>query len=143
MELLIIDGQGGGIGRGLVERLRARFGSGLRIIAVGTNALATSAMLRAGADVGATGENAICYNCARAGLIAGPIGLVIANSMFGELTPAMARAVGESPAQRILIPVSRCRTWVAGVQELPSARYLDDAVERIARCFAQEESTAQ
>lgn len=131
LEILVIDGQGGGMGKSLIERLRARFPQA-RIVAAGTNSLATAAMLRAGATVGVTGENAIIYNCARASLIMGPIGIVLANAMLGELTPAIARAVGESPAQRILIPVSRCRTLVAGTEDKSFARYLEDAVSAVA-----------
>lgn len=137
MDILIIDGQGGGIGKGLVERLR-RHRPGSRVIAAGTNALATSAMLRAGADAGVTGENAIMYNCARAGVIAGPLGIVLANAMLGELSPAVARAVAESPARRVLVPVGRCRTAVAGIGEQTSARHLDDAVELILQAMEEE-----
>ncbi|MFQ7726512.1 MAG: DUF3842 family protein [Ruthenibacterium lactatiformans] len=97
MDIVIIDGQGGGFGRALIEALRAG-GVTQEIVAVGTNALATSAMLRAGASAGATGENAVIVNAARARILAGPIGLVMANSMLGECSPAMARAVAESPA---------------------------------------------
>ena len=128
MELLVIDGQGGGMGKALIERLRLRLPD-VRIVAAGTNAMATAAMLKAGAHIGATGENAICVNAAKADIIIGPIGIVLADSMFGELTPAMARAVGQSDALRILIPVSRCRTVVAGIEEKPAGRYLDDAVD--------------
>lgn len=106
MDIVIIDGQGGGFGRALIEALRAG-GVTQEIVAVGTNALATSAMLRAGASAGATGENAVIVNAARARILAGPIGLVMANSMLGECSPAMARAVAESPAHKVLIP--RCQ----------------------------------
>jgi hypothetical protein len=128
VEILVIDGQGGGMGKALIERLRLRLPD-VHIVAAGTNAMATAAMLKAGAHVGATGENAICVNAAKADIIIGPIGIVLADSMFGELTPAMARAVGQSGALRVLIPVSRCCTIVAGVEEKPAGRYLDDAVE--------------
>jgi hypothetical protein len=128
LEILIIDGQGGGIGKALIERLRLRMPEAY-LIAAGTNAMATAAMLKAGAHIGATGENAICVNAARADVIIGPIGIVLADAMCGELTPAMARSVGQSNALRILIPVSRCHTVVAGVEEKSAGRYLDDAVE--------------
>ena len=90
MEILVIDGQGGGMGKALIERMRLRLPD-VRIVAAGTNAMATAAMLKAGAHIGATGENAICVNAAKADIIIGPIGIVLADSMFGELTPAMAQ----------------------------------------------------
>ena len=130
--LLIIDGQGGGCGRGLIERLRAA-GCGAAIHAVGTNAAATAAMLRAGADTAATGENAVVVGCRRAAVIAGPIGIVLANSMMGECTPRMAQAVADSDADRVLVPVNRCNTYVAGASELTLGQSLDGAVELIRR----------
>ena len=97
----------------------------------GTNAAATAAMLKAGASAGATGENAVVWNAGRAQVIAGPIGLVMANSMLGECSPAMAAAVAESPAHKVLIPTSRCGASVAGLPELPLADYIADAARRI------------
>lgn len=132
MDILIIDGQGGGMGKALIERLRLRLPEA-HLIAAGTNAMATASMLKAGAHIGATGENAICVNAARADVIIGPIGIVLADAMFGELTPAMARSVAQSDALRVLIPVSRCHTLVAGVEEKTAGRYLDDAVELVIR----------
>ncbi len=137
MTIVVIDGQGGGIGARLIEQLRPRLPEA-QIIAVGTNGVATAAMLRAGATVGATGENAAVFNCRDADLIAGPIGIMQANAMYGELTPAIARAVGESPARRVLIPVSRSRTHLAGMVEKPAARYLDDAVELLVSLAGEE-----
>lgn len=134
--LLVIDGQGGGFGRALIERLRAE-SLPVRLHAVGTNSLATSAMLKAGADTGATGENAILVGCRRADLIAGPIGIVMANSMMGEFSPAMASAVAESTAARVLIPVNRCDTYVAGATELTFGQSLDRAVELLRRLAAE------
>ena len=128
MDIVIIDGQGGGFGRALIEALRAG-GVTQEIVAVGTNALATSAMLRAGASAGATGENAVIVNAAR--ILAGPIGLVMANSMLGECSPAMARAVAESPAHKVLIPVAKCGAHIAGLPEKPLAQYIADAAELI------------
>ena len=135
--LLVIDGQGGGFGRALIERLRCE-GLPVRLHAVGTNSLATSAMLKAGADTGATGENAVLVGCRHADLIAGPIGIVMANSMMGEFSPAMAAAVAESAAARVLIPVSRCDTYVAGATELNFSQSLDKAVELLRRLAAAE-----
>lgn len=131
MKILIIDGQGGGIGKALVERLRARLPEA-ELLAVGANAIATSAMLRAGANAAATGENAVIV-CARdADIIAGPIGIVLKDAMMGEITAAMAAAVASSPAQRVLIPVLRCSTYVAGTQGVPLQKLLEDAVEQVA-----------
>ncbi len=127
MELLVIDGQGGGVGKALITQLRAA-GCQARITAVGTNAMATSAMLKAGADAGATGENAVVVNARHAQLIAGPIGIVLADSLMGECSPAMASAVAQSPAQKVLIPVSTCGVLVAGAAGLSMNQRLTDAV---------------
>lgn len=130
MDLVVIDGQGGGFGRALIEALRAQ-GVTQQIVAVGTNALATNAMLKAGADAGATGENAVIVNAARARVLAGPIGIVMSGSMLGECSPAMARAVAESPAQKVLIPVVKCGAHIAGLPEKPLAQYIADAAQLI------------
>lgn len=127
MQIVVIDGQGGGIGKNLVERLRAELPE-TQIVAVGANSIATSAMLKAGANVGATGENAVQYNVRTADVVAGPIGILVANAMWGEITPAMAAAVSASPAQKVLIPVEQCRVHVAGVVEKALSRYIEDAV---------------
>ncbi len=131
MRITVIDGQGGGMGRAIVEGLRERYGKAVVITALGTNTLATAAMLKAGADEGATGENAIIYNSAKAEIIMGAIGIVAANSMLGELTPAMAAAVAESPAKKVLIPVTKCNIQVAGVPEMTLQQYIDEAVKMV------------
>lgn len=133
--VLVIDGQGGGCGKALIERLRQRLPEGCRVLAVGTNSMATSAMLRAGAAAGATGENAVILNAAQADVIAGPIGIVLANSLMGEVSPAIAAAVASSAARRVLIPMSNCSTFVAGVGDYPLGRYIDDAAEQVFRCL--------
>ncbi len=131
-KILVIDGQGGGVGRALIEQLREKLPAA-RIHAVGTNAMATATMLRAGATTGATGENAVIVACRRAKIIVGPLGIAIANSMMGEFTPAMAAAVAESEAERVLIPVNRCGTYVVGATGLS----LGQAVEQAAALVAQ------
>ncbi len=128
MRIAVIDGQGGGIGKLIVEKLRVAFGNDIGILAMGTNALAASLMLKAGANEGASGENAIVYNAPKVDVIIGSIGIVCANSMLGELTPAMARAISESNAAKVLIPLNRCNIFVAGIKEEPLPHYIDDAV---------------
>lgn len=130
MLMVVIDGQGGGLGAALVSRLKARLGSRTQLRAVGINALATSAMLKAGADRAATGENAVCYNAAQADLILGPIGLLSANALMGEVSPAMAAAISGAKARRILVPVSSgCGILVAGATGRKLEELLDSAVE--------------
>ena len=125
--IVIMDGQGGGIGRALTETIRAAHPE-LRLRALGTNALATAAMLRAGADDGATGENAVAVNAARADVILGPVGIAIPNGLLGEVTPRMAEAVGESAAAKILLPSQRCGIRLAVGPVQPMQFYLDEAV---------------
>lgn len=128
MRIAIIDGQGGGVGCALIERLR---GKGHTLLALGTNAVATSAMLRAGADEGATGENAICYCTSRCDIIAAPIGTLAANALLGEVSPAVAMAVGGADAYKVFIPSTRCSIEIAGTQHMTLAQYADDAAARI------------
>ena len=136
----VIDGQGGGIGKMLVERLRLQFSDGIHLLVLGTNALATSAMLRAGADEGATGEHAIVRNASRVDVILGPIGIVVADAMLGELTPAMACAIGQSDAVKYLIPVSRCSVQIAGVQNRSLPQFVDQVMEWFSAWLAEEKS---
>lgn len=136
MKILVIDGQGGGMGRSLVERLRQTLPTA-EIIAAGTNATATANMLKAGASMGATGENAVIYNCAHTDVIVGPIGIVLANALLGEISPAMACAVSSSGAQLVLIPAAKCHTRIAGLDEKPLTRYLEDAVRLVEEISAR------
>lgn len=131
MKICIIDGQGGRMGKALVEGIHEVLPD-QELIALGTNTLATTAMLKAGAAYGATGENPVLYNCADADIIAGPIGILSANALLGEITPAMAAAVGQSRAQKVLIPVARCNLTVAGVEEMSLNDYIRCAVKCIA-----------
>ena len=136
MELLVVDGQGGRIGQQLVRGIVARHPK-LQVFAVGTNSLATAAMLKAGADAGATGENPAIVGCRTADLIIGPLGIVIADSLLGEITPAMAAAIGQSRAKKILLPVNRCQHYVVGCRDLPLGELVRMAVE-LARQFKEE-----
>ena len=127
MQVLVIDGQGGGLGRQLVSAIKERFPK-IEVLAVGTNSMATAAMLRAGADQAATGENSVVVASSRAEVILGPIGIVIADSMMGEITPRMAVAIGQSHAKRILIPVNHCDNSIVGVAESSMTRNVQNAM---------------
>ena len=118
MKLVVIDGQGGGVGRSIVAALKARM-PGQQVIALGTNVQATSAMLKAGADAGATGESAIRYQCRSADIILGVTGILHANAMMGEISPGIAAAVSLSEGQKILVPLERCGLMIAGVGKQP------------------------
>ena len=128
--ILIIDGQGGRIGSRLVSLLKEQCPHST-LTAVGTNSMATASMIKAGAQNAATGENAVVVNARRADVIVGPIGIVIADALLGEITPAMAVAVGQSPAEKILIPVNRCENQVVGVENLSVNDLLGRAVEMV------------
>ena len=133
MNIVIIDGQGGRLGKTLVEAAIERFPEA-RITAVGTNTLATAAMIKAGAKRAATGENAAVVACRDADFIIGPIGIVIADSLYGEITPKMACAVAQSAASRVLLPMSKCENIVAGVRDgLSIQELVNDAMDRIAQ----------
>lgn len=131
MHILVIDGQGGRLGKQVIETVRKTFPES-HITAVGTNAMATAAMLKGGADEGATGENPLIVACRKADYIIGPIGIVIADALLGEVTPKMAAAVGQSCAVRILIPMNRCDNLVAGVTGQSLSDLIEDAVKKIA-----------
>lgn len=128
MFIAVVDGQGGGIGKVIVEKLRANFGYDVYILGLGTNALATSLMLKAGAEDGATGENAILYNIPKADIILGSIAIISANSLLGELSPSIAKSIAESPGRKILIPLNKCNLHVAGVENKPLPHYIDDMI---------------
>ena len=123
----VIDGQGGGVGRALVEQIKRTFPT-LHVRALGTNALATAAMLKGGADEGATGENAVAFGAGRAHILLGPVGILAANGLLGEVTPRMAEAIGASEAVKILLPSQRCSIRLAVGPAQPLQYYLDDAM---------------
>ena len=136
MNILIIDAHGGGIGKQLVTALRAAFPD-LDIMAVGTNSTAAAVMLKAGASHAATGENAVLVACRRADVIVGPIGIVIADSLYGEITPAMALAVAQSRARRVLIPFNQCENIVVGVGDLAAGKLVAGAVEEVKKILQE------
>lgn len=131
IRISIIDGQGGGIGKSIVSKLRKAIpaDSGVEICALGTNSTATNNMIRAGADIGATGENAIIRTAERSDIIMGPMAIIVANSMLGELTPAMALAVSSSSAHKILIPLNRCGITIAADINATTDTYIDYSVK--------------
>lgn len=137
MKIVVVDGQGGGIGKSLVEQLKKRLPKE-EVLAVGVNAIATANMLKVGADFGVTGENAVIYNCKRADIIAGPIGILITNGLMGEITSKIAESIAGSEAMKVLILVSKCPVVIAGVEDLPMSKYVEEAVEKIAElCLHQ------
>ena len=137
MKILVIDGQGGGLGKQLVAALSARCPQA-QLTAVGTNSLAASAMRKAGAVRTATGENAVVVNCRHADIIVGPIGIVIADALLGEITPAMATAVCQSSATRVLIPVNHCENYIVGVPDQPIGSLVAAAVQKVKALCAGE-----
>ena len=137
MKILIIDGQGGNLGRQLAKTINEKL-ENVQIIVVGTNSIATANMLKAGNVVGATGENAVIVNARKADVIIGPIGIVIADSLYGEVTKEMAYAVGSSNAKRILIPMNRCDNIVVGVSNQNVGQLIEETVERLAGLLETE-----
>lgn len=130
MKIIVIDGQGGNIGKQLVKSIKDSFPD-VFIRAIGTNSTATANMLKGGADEAATGENAFIVACREADVIIGPIGIAIADALLGEVSPAMAKAVGQSAAKKILIPLNKCDVLVPGVEEKSTGELLDDALKMI------------
>jgi hypothetical protein len=139
MKIVIVDGQGGKLGKLLVEQLKQRCPQG-QIYAIGTNSIATATMLKAGADFGATGENPVMRNVMDADVVLGPTGIVVAHAILGEVTPAMAEAIGGCRAPKLLVPMNSCGVWVAGVQELPLSTYVNQIVERVCQMIARTQA---
>lgn len=132
--VLVIDGQGGRLGAQIISTLQERYPD-IDIVAVGTNSIATTAMIKGGAKKAATGENAVKVNAKRADVIIGPIGIVVADSLLGEVTPPMATAVGASSAKKILIPSTKCDNHVVGVGNFTVAELIDKAVDELKICL--------
>ena len=131
MRICVIDGQGGGIGSVLIKTVRAELGEDIEILALGTNAAATSQMMKARANKGASGENAICFSVREADVIAGPMGIILANAMMGEVTPKIAEAVSSSPALKLLLPLTRERVEVVGAVLEPLPHLVEKLIVRL------------
>ena len=134
--ILIIDGQGGGIGRQLTQNIKENFPE-VKVRAVGTNVIATQAMMKAGADEAATGENAVIVGCKKADFIVGPVGIAIADSLMGEITPAMAVAVGQSNAIRFLLPMNQCDNQIVGVDNYSLSFLIRECIDLIRKQIEQ------
>ncbi|MBE6812415.1 MAG: DUF3842 family protein [Ruminococcaceae bacterium] len=140
MNIVIIDGQGGQLGAQLVKEITAKC-QGVELTTIGTNAVATATMLKAGAKNAATGENPVVVACRKADIIVGPIGIVIADSLLGEVTEKMAIAVARAEAVRILIPLNKCENLVAGVAEMNIGTLISDAVEKVNNIITNKQSS--
>ena len=132
MKVVIIDGQGGKMGQMIIERVISA-NIPCELIAIGTNSIATSAMIKAGADAGATGENPVIVACRDADVIIGPIGVIAADSLLGEVTPKMAVAVGQSNAKKLLLPVNLCNNIIVGTAKLSLSTLIAEAVEELSK----------
>lgn len=134
MNILVIDAQGGGIGKQIVAAVKKQLPE-MVVTAIGTNSLATSSMLKAGADNAATGENAVVVGCRTADIIVGPVGIAIADSLLGEITPKMATAIGQSAAKRILIPINHCNNIIVGVEDLNTSKLIEAVITELKNCL--------
>ena len=135
MKVLIVDGQGGGVGRQLAAQIKETFPD-VQLMTVGTNTIATSAMLKGGADSAATGENAVLVAARKADVIVGPLGIVVADSLGGEISPAMANAVAQSNAKRILIPFKHCENVIVGVSDYTLGHLIQQAIDELRKILA-------
>lgn len=143
MKIVIIDGQGGKIGALLIDKIKhssilSSITPPIELVAIGTNSIATSSMLKAGANLGATGENPVVVNCRNADIIAGPIGILAADSLLGEVTPQMAAAVGQSPGLKILLPINKCNNYIVGIEDISLQDFITKAVLRIEEFCTKE-----
>lgn len=137
MKIVVVDGQGGRLGKLLVEGIKTRLPQA-QVYALGTNSIATATMLKAGADFGATGENPVIRGVMDADAVLGPVGIVVAHAILGEVTPAMAEAVGGCRARKFLVPMNSCGVVVAGVRDQPLPVYVSQAVEQMAEVLEKE-----
>lgn len=136
MTILVIDAQGGGVGKQLVTAIKQNIEEAY-VLAVGTNSTATTAMLKAGADEAATGENSVMVGCRKADIIVGPIGIIIADALLGEVTPKMALAVSQSNAKRILIPFNHCDNIIVGIDDFSTGKLIKQAIDEIKKFDSQ------
>ena len=136
MKILVIDAQGGGIGKQLITAIKKKNYQNVTITAIGTNSVATGNMLKAGADIAVTGENPIIINSRNADVIIGPIGIVIADALYGEITPIMAQSVAQSPAVRLLLPVNKCDNIIIGVDDLSMSHLIEMTLDELDRLLA-------
>jgi hypothetical protein len=139
--ICVIDGQGGGIGSAVIKKLKNVFGEAVEIIALGTNAIATAQMLKAKANRGASGENAIVQTTGKVDIIIGTIGIIVANSMMGEVTPKMAEAVANSPAKKMLIPLTQEHIEIIGLPPTPLPHLIETLLQEHLRDFYDEVNT--
>lgn len=135
IKICIIDGQGGGIGAAIIRRIKESFGESVEIIALGTNAIATSQMLKASANRGASGENAVVQTVKQVDVIIGPIGIIMANAMMGEVTPKIAEAVASSPAKKYFLPLSQENADIVGTAAIPLPHLIDELMEKYLNNF--------
>jgi len=126
----VIDGQGGGIGSAIIKKIKETFGERIEVIALGTNAIATAQMIKARANRGASGENSIVQTVQQVDVVIGPIGIIMAHAMLGEVTPAMAEAISRSPARKILLPLSQENIEIAGIENIPLPRLIDALIDQ-------------
>jgi len=131
MKLMVMDGQGGGIGATVIKGLRHSIGADLEILALGTNSIATSRMMKAGANRGGTGENAIICTSQVVDLIIGPLGILVANAMMGEVTPKMASAVSSSKAKKVLIPLTQEKIKIVGISDEPLPHLVNQIIKTV------------
>ena len=136
--ICVIDGQGGGIGSTAIKKLKECFGEKVEIIALGANAIATSQMLKAKANRGASGENAIVHTIKSVDVIIGPIGIILANAMMGEITPKIAEAVANSPAKKLLIPLTQENVEIVGLSSIPLPRFIESLIQENLKDFADK-----
>jgi hypothetical protein len=129
-KVCVIDGQGGGIGSAIIKKIKESFGERIEVIALGTNAIATAQMIKARANRGASGENSIVQTVQKVDVIIGPIGIIMAHAMLGEVTPAMAEAISRSPARKILLPLSQENIEIAGIENIPLPRLIDALIDQ-------------
>jgi len=137
--ICVIDGQGGGIGGAIIKRIKDVFGETVEIIALGTNAVATAQMLKAGANKGASGENAISRSVIQADFITGPVGIIVAHALMGEVSPAIAAAIAGSPAKKVLLPLSQDNVHFVGIVDSPLPHLVDELVEKHLKGFLRKE----